>query len=102
MADLLVVQTLGVKDLVQCPYTAAWRVAGPSSRWPNGVYFFLMPLIPTLVLLLVYVFLWRWGCRLHAPDEVLGSLIDGDLDVRLSEQLFNGGECLLEDGSDEG
>jgi hypothetical protein len=27
-------------------------------------------------------------CRLRVPDEVLGSLVDGDLDVRLLEQLF--------------
>jgi hypothetical protein len=59
-------------------------------------------LLGPLVLLLVYVFLWRWGCRLRVPDEVLGSLVGGDVDVRLPEQLFRGGRCLLKDSPDEG
>jgi hypothetical protein len=75
---------------------------GPSSRWPGGVHFFARPLDPTFVRLLVHVLPGCWRCRLHASNEVLGSLVGGDVDVRLPEQLFQVDECLLEDGSDEG
>jgi hypothetical protein len=42
---------------------------------------------------------WRRFC---APDEVLGSLVRGDVDVRLPEQFFGGGWRFLKYGSDEG
>jgi hypothetical protein len=42
---------------------------------------------------------WRGFC---APDEVLGSLVYDDVDVRLPEQLLEGGRRLLEYGSNEG
>jgi hypothetical protein len=38
---------------------------------------------------------------LRVPDEVLGLLVGGDVDVCLSEQLFLGGGCLLEDSPDK-
>jgi hypothetical protein len=41
------------------------------------------------------------GCKLRVADEVLGPFIGGDVDVRLSEQLFRGGWSFLEDGSEE-
>jgi hypothetical protein len=65
------------------------------------MHFLPRPLVPALVLLLVYVFLRRWGCRICVPDEVLGSLMSGDVDVHLPEHLFLGGGCLLEDSPDK-
>jgi hypothetical protein len=38
---------------------------------------------------------------LCVPDEVLGSLVGGDVDVRLAELLFRGRGCLLEDSPDK-
>jgi hypothetical protein len=61
VAHILVVLTLGFKDHVQRPRTAAWRATGSGCWWPSGVHFLSRPLILELVLLLVYVFLWRWG-----------------------------------------
>jgi hypothetical protein len=43
----------------------------------------------------------RW-CRFYSFDEVLGPLVSGDVEVRLSKQLFGGGRCFLQYGSDEG
>jgi hypothetical protein len=96
-----VVRTLGVEDLVQHPYIATRRAAGPSRRRPNDMHFFPGPLVPALILLLVHVLLWGRGCRLHMPDEVLSSLIGGDANVRLLEQWFRSGRSLLEDSLDE-
>jgi hypothetical protein len=81
VAHLLVVQTLGVEDLIKRPYTAAWRAVGLGSQWLSGVHFLSRPLVPALVLMPVYVFLQRWGCRLRVPNEVLSSLIGDDVDV---------------------
>jgi hypothetical protein len=66
------------------------------------VHFFPRPLVPAFVRLLVHVLPGRWRCGIRASDEVLGSFVGGDVDVRLPEQLFRGDGCLLEDGSDEG
>jgi hypothetical protein len=52
------------------------------------VHLLARPILPSLVRLLVHVLPWR-GFR--ASDEVLGTLIRGDVDVHLSEQLFEGG-----------
>ena len=60
---VLVVQALGVKDLIQCSYIATRRATGPSRWWPGGVHFFPGPFVPALVLLLVHVLLWCWGYR---------------------------------------
>jgi hypothetical protein len=62
----------------------------------------MRPLLPTPVGLLVRVApRCRW-CRFHSSDEVLGPLISGDVEVRLSKQLFGGGRRFLQYGSDEG
>jgi hypothetical protein len=83
--NLLMVRTRGVQDLIQRPYTTVWRTAGPGSRRHSSVLLLMGPLVPALVLLLGYVFLWHWGFRLCVPDEVLSSLIGGDVDVCLPE-----------------
>jgi hypothetical protein len=42
------------------------------------------------------------GCSLRVLDEVMGTLVGGDADVHLPEQLFWCGGCLLEDSPDKG
>jgi hypothetical protein len=66
------------------------------------VHIFTGPFFPALVPLLVRIPSWCGWRGFCAPDEVLGSLIRGDVDVRLPKQLFGGGRRLLEYGSDEG
>jgi hypothetical protein len=99
VAHVLVVRTLGVKDFIQCLHSSVRCATGPSGRWPGGVHLLARPLLPALVRLLVCIPPW---CKFCAPDEVLGPLIRGDVDVRLPKQLIGGGWCLLEYGSDEG
>jgi hypothetical protein len=64
--------------------------------------FFARPLLPALVGLLVRVAPWRGWSRLRSSDEVLGTFIGGDVEVRFPEQLFGGGQRFLYYGSDEG
>jgi hypothetical protein len=98
VAHVLVVQTLGVKDFIQCLYPSTGSTAGPSGRWPGGVHLLAGPLLLAHVRLLVRIPSWRGFC---APDEFLGTFIRGDVDVCLLEQLFRGGWCFPEYGSDE-
>jgi hypothetical protein len=95
VVHVLVIQTLGVEDLVQCPYSSAGCATGSSSRWPGGVHLLAGLLFPAFVRLLVHVLPRRERCGICATDEVLGPLIHCDVDVCLSEQLFGGGRCLL-------
>jgi hypothetical protein len=44
--------------------------------------FFARPLLPALVSLLVRVALLRGRSRLRSSNEVLGTFIDGDVEVR--------------------
>jgi hypothetical protein len=60
------------------------------------------PLFLAFIWLLVHVSVRRGRCGFCASDEVLGPLIRGDVDVRLLEQLFGGGRCLLKYGPDKG
>jgi hypothetical protein len=102
VTHVLVVGTLGVEDFIQCPQSSAGCAAGPSGRWPGGVHLLTRPFLPALVRLLVHVpprCRWR---RFRASDEVPGSLICGDVDVCLLEQLFGGGWRLFEYGLDGG
>jgi hypothetical protein len=94
-----VVQALGIEDFIHCLYPSAGCAVGSSDGWPGGVHLLVGPLLPVPIRLLVRVTPWR-GFR--ASDEVLGSFIRGDVEVRLPEQLFGGGGCFLEYGSDEG
>jgi hypothetical protein len=98
---VLVIQTLGVEDFVQCSYSSAGRAAGSSGRWPHGVHLLTGSLFPAFVWLLVHVLLWRKQSGFCTSDEVLGPLIRGDVDVCLPEQLFGCGRCLLKYGPDE-
>jgi hypothetical protein len=88
VVHLLVLWTLGVKDLVQHPYIVVWRTVRPSHWRPDSMDFFPGPLVPAFVLLLVHVLLWCRGCRLRVADEVLGSFVGSDVDVYLPEHLF--------------
>jgi hypothetical protein len=49
------------------------------------MHLFSGSLVLVLVWLLVHVLPGRWEHGLRPPDEVLGSLICGDVDVRLPE-----------------
>jgi hypothetical protein len=60
------------------------------------------PLFPAFVRLLFHVPPRHGRCGFCASDEVLDPLISGDVDVRLPEQLFGGGRCLLKCGPDKG
>jgi hypothetical protein len=60
------------------------------------------PFLPALVRLLVHIPPRCGRCGFCASDEVLCPLIRGDVDVRLPEQLFESGRCLLKYGSEEG
>jgi hypothetical protein len=60
VAHVLVVQTLGVEDVVQCLFTSAGCPSGTRDGWSDDVDFFARPLLPTLVGLLVHVASW---CR---------------------------------------
>jgi hypothetical protein len=102
MTHILVVQALGIEDVVQCSFASAGCPSGTRDGWSSGMDFFTRPLLPALVGLLVRVVPWcRWS-RLRSPDEVLGTLIGGDVEVCLPEQLFGSGRHLLQYGSDEG
>jgi hypothetical protein len=98
VAHVLVIRTLGVEDLVQFSHSSAGCAAGSSGRWSGGVHLLAGPLFPAFVRLLVHVPPRHGRCRFCAFDEVLGPLIRGDVDVRLPEQLFGGGRCLLKYG----
>jgi hypothetical protein len=91
-----------VEDLVQCSYSSVGCGAGSSGRWPSSVHFLAGSLFPVFVRLLVRVLPRHGRHGLCASNEVLGSLIRGDVDVRLPEQLFRGGRCLLKYGPDKG
>jgi hypothetical protein len=55
------------------------------------VHLLTRPLLLALVRLPVHVLLWHGWRGFRAPDEVLGPLIRGDVDVCLPKQLFGGG-----------
>jgi hypothetical protein len=82
VAHVLVVRTLGVEDVVQCPFASAGCPSGMRDGWSSGVDFFARPLLPMLVGLLVRVALWCRRCRLRSSDEVLSPFVGGDVEVR--------------------
>jgi hypothetical protein len=95
MTHILVVWALGVEDVVQHSFASTGCPSGMRDRWSSDMDFFTRPLLPALVSLLVHVAPWcRWS-RLRSPNEVLGTLIGGDVEVRLPEQLFGSGRHLL-------
>jgi hypothetical protein len=101
VAHILVIQALGIEDVVQCPLASAGCTSGTRDEWSSGMDLFSRPLLPALVGLLVCVTPWcRWS-RLRSPDEVLSPFVGGDVEVCLPEQLLGGGQRLLQYGSDE-
>jgi hypothetical protein len=95
VAHVLVVRTLGVEDVVQRALASARSSSGTRGWWPGGLYFVAGSLLPAFVGLLVCV--TSWCCRrgLCSPNEVLGSLVGGDVEVGFPEQLLGGSRCLL-------
>jgi hypothetical protein len=81
VAHVLVVRTLGVEDIVQCPLAYAGCPSGMRDGWSSGVDFFMRPLLTTLVGLLVRVASWCRRCRLHSSDEILRPFVGGDVEV---------------------
>jgi hypothetical protein len=81
VAHVLVVWTLGIKDVVQCPFASARCPSGTRDGWSSGVDFFARPLLPTLVGLLVHIMSWCRRCRLRSSDEVLSPFVGGDVEV---------------------
>jgi hypothetical protein len=60
VAHVLVVWALGVEDVVQCTFASAGCSSGARGGWSGGVDFFMRPLLPMFVGLLVRVASW---CR---------------------------------------
>jgi hypothetical protein len=85
MTHILVVRALGVEDVVQCSFTPTGCPSGTRDRWSSGMDFFARPFLPALVGLLVRVAPWRGRSRLRSSDEVLGTFIGSDVEVRLPE-----------------
>jgi hypothetical protein len=101
VAHVLVVWTLGVEDVVQRALASARSSSGTGGRWSGRVYFFARPLLLAFVGWLVRVASWGCRCRLCSSDEVLSSLVGGDVEVGFLEQLLGSSRCLLQYGSDK-
>jgi hypothetical protein len=85
VAHVLMVWTLGVKDVIQCTFASMGCPLGTRGGWSGGVDFFTRPLLATLVRLLVRIASWCRRCRLCSSDEVLSSFVGGDVEVRFPE-----------------
>jgi hypothetical protein len=101
VAHVFVVRALGVKDVVQRAFASARSSSGARGRWSGDVHFFVRPLLPAFVGLLVRVASWCCRCGLCSSDEVLSSLVGGDVEIGFPEQLLGSSRCLLQYGSDE-
>jgi hypothetical protein len=88
VAHVLVVQALGVEDVIQHAFASARSSSGVRGGWSGGVDFFTRPLLPTFVGFLVRVASWCHRCRLCSFDEVLSLFIDGDVEVGFLKQLL--------------
>jgi hypothetical protein len=102
VAHVLVVRALGVEDVVQRAFASARSSPGARGWWSGGVYFFARSLLPAFVGLLVRIVSWCYRCGLRSSNEVLGSLVGGDVEVGFPEQVLGGSRRLLQYGSDEG
>jgi hypothetical protein len=95
VAHVLAVRVLGIEHVVQRAFASTRSSSGARGGWSGGVDFFASPLLPTLVRLLVRVASrCRW-CWLRSSDEVLSSLVGGDVEVDFPEQLLGGSRRLL-------
>jgi hypothetical protein len=101
VVHVFVVRALGVEDVVQCTFASTRSSSGARGGWFGGVDFFMRPLLPTFVSLLVRVAPWCRRCRLCSSDEVLSSFVDGDVEVDFPEQLLRGSRRFLQYGSDD-
>jgi hypothetical protein len=70
VAHVLVVQALGVEDVVQRAFTSARSSSGARGGRSSGVDLFTRPLLPAFVGLLVCVASRCFRCRLCSSDEV--------------------------------
>jgi hypothetical protein len=95
VAHVLVVRALGVEDVVQRAFASTRSASSARGRWSGGLDFFARSLLPTLAGLLVHVASWCRWCWLRSSDEVLSSLVDGDVEVGFPEQLLGGSRRLL-------
>jgi hypothetical protein len=95
VAHVRVVRALGVEDVVQRAFASTRSSPGARSRWSGGVDFFVRSLLPTLVGLLIRVASRCHWCWFYTSDEVLSSLVGGDVEVGSSEQLLGGSRRLL-------
>jgi hypothetical protein len=102
VAHVLVVRALGVEDVVQRALASARSSLGTRGRWSGGVHLFARSFLPAFVGLLVRVASWRCRCGLCSPNEVLSSLVGGDVEVGFPEQLLGGSRRFLQYGLDEG
>jgi hypothetical protein len=102
MAHVLVIRALCIEDVVQCPFASTGCPSSTRDGWSGGMDLFTGPLLLALVGLLVCIAPRCWWRRLCPPDEVLGPLVSGDVEVRFSKQLFGGGQCFMKYGSDKG
>jgi hypothetical protein len=84
VAHVLMVRTLGIKDVIQCSFGSTGCPSGTRDGW-YGVNLVTRLLLPTLVGLLVRVASWCRWCRLRSFDEVLSPFVGGDVEVRLLE-----------------
>jgi hypothetical protein len=95
VAHVLVVRALGVEDVVQHAFASTRSSLGARSRWSGGMDFFARSLLPTLVGLLIRVASWCRWYWFYSSNEVLTSLVGGDVEVGFPEQLLGGSRCLL-------
>jgi hypothetical protein len=85
VAHVLVVRALGIEDVIQRALASTRSSPGARGWWSGGVYFFARSLLPAFVGLLVRVVSWCRRCGFRSSDEVLGSLVGGDVEVGFPE-----------------
>jgi hypothetical protein len=95
VAHVLVVRALGVEDIVQRAFASTRSSSGARGGWSGGVNFFARPLLPSFVGLLVRIASWCCRRRFRSSDEVLSSLVGGDVEVGFPEQLLGGSRRFL-------
>jgi hypothetical protein len=81
VAHILMIQALGIEDVIQCSLASVGCTSGTRDGWSGGVDLFTGPLLPTLVGLLVRVASRCWWHRFCSPDEVLSPFVSGDVEV---------------------
>jgi hypothetical protein len=95
VAHVLMVRALGVEDIVQRAFASTRSSSGTRGGWSGGVNFFARPLLPSFVGLLVRIVSWCCRRRFRSSDEVLSSLVGGDIEVGFPKQLLGGSRRFL-------